>query len=168
MADPASPQGAVRCPLASGTHGGNVAADRSATRHPERIELDSFCVSGSPGSCCSMEVVERRDPIKRPFTFRSFQQQMPQCGPLSSPVSPNVLLQSLKTTSQFVWSSFLLSPPGSRTAAAQEPGITSARDGPGITQSPAAFWRHLPVRSVPCAGPGACGLQGLLPSLPSS
>lgn len=90
---PASPQDTVLCPLASGARRGDMAANRSATRHPEGIELALFHVSGSPDSCCSMEVAEMRDPIKGPSPA-SFQQQMPQCPALSSPVSPNILLQS--------------------------------------------------------------------------
>ena len=83
---PASPQRTAHCPLASGTRGGEVAANKSATRHPEGIELDPFHVSGSSDSCCSMEMEEKRDPIKVPSPA-SFQQPMPQCPPLSSPDS---------------------------------------------------------------------------------
>lgn len=56
--------------------------------HPasEGIELDPFHVSGSSDSCCSMEMAEKRDPIKVPSSA-SFQQPMPQCPPLSSPDS---------------------------------------------------------------------------------
>lgn len=74
--------------LPSATCGGDVAANRSATGCPKEIESDSFHVSGSPDSCYSMEVTEIRDPIK---DQASFQHPMPQCPPLNSPLSPNVL-----------------------------------------------------------------------------
>lgn len=166
---PASPQGTARCPLASGARGGDVAAKRSAMRHPEGIELDSFHVAGSPDLQIpavpwKWQKPSGRDPIKGPPPA-SCQQQMPQCPPLSSPVSPDILLQSWKMTPQFTWSSFLVSRPGSREAAAGGPGVISGRDGPGMTLSPTAFWRHLLVKSVPRAGPGACGHAGTSPWL---
>lgn len=98
----ASPQGTAYYCVASGDSVGGTAANRSVTQNPEGTELASFyalCISqkmtyltragNMSDSCCSAEVAETRFPIKGPL-FAIFQ-QVPQCPPLSSPVSPNVL-----------------------------------------------------------------------------